>query len=147
MKTDSVTILIKKNALEIEKLSNQVLAPYELSNTQYKILMMLYSNSDKPVRQADIEEKFSLTNPTVTGIIQNLEKKGFVQRAQNPDDGRSKLVVLTNKAAAMREEISPLGEILEARVTENLTKEECGQLIFLLRKMHKSTTPQQAAGD
>lgn len=137
MKKDRVAILIKKAALEIEKLSNPILAPYELTNTQYKIMMMLYRNQDKSIRQADIEERFSMTNPTVTGIIQNLEKKNLVKRVQNPNDKRSKLVVLTDKAISMREEIDALGEILEAQVTENLTKEECRQLITLLKKIHK----------
>ena len=137
MKKDRVAILIKKAALEIEKLSNPILAPYELTNTQYKIMMMLYRNQDKPIRQADIEERFSMTNPTVTGIIQNLEKKSLVQRIQNPNDKRSKLVVLTDKAISMREEIDGLGEILEAQVTENLTKEEYLHLITLLKKIHK----------
>lgn len=135
MRTDSVTILMKEIALEIEKLSNQVLAPYELSNTQYRIMMMLYNNQVKAVRQVDIEKRLLLTNPTVTAIIQNLEKKGLVQRTQNPEDRRSKFVVLTDKAVTMREQISPLGKILEAQVTENLTKEEREQLICLLRKM------------
>lgn len=135
MRKDRVAILIKKTALVIEKLSNQVLAPYELSNTQYKILMMLYRNPDKSIRQADIEEKFSLTNPTVTGIIQNLEKKGLVQRIQNPDDKRSKLLCLTSRANDLREELDELGEVLEGQVTERLTDKECEQLCELLKKM------------
>lgn len=135
MKKDRVAILIKKTALGIEKLSNQVLAPYELSYAQYKIMMMLYRNPDKTIRQTDIEEKFSLTNPTVTGIIQNLEKKGLIQRIQNPNDKRSKLLCLTPKAYALRDELDKLGEALEGQVTKQLTEKECNQLCELLKKM------------
>lgn len=135
MRKDRVAILIKKTALAIEKLSNQVLAPYEMSNAQYKIMMMLYRNPDKTVRQADIEEKFSLTNPTVTGIIQKLEKKGLIQRVQNPNDKRSKLLCLTAKAYELRDELDQLGEALEGQITEPLTGQECEQLCALLKKM------------
>lgn len=135
MRKDRVALLIKKTALVIEKLSNQVLAPYDLSHTQYKIMMMLYRNPDRSVRQTDIEEKFSLTNPTVTGIIQNLEKKGLVERVQNPEDKRSKLVCLTERAFAVKEELNQLGESLEKKVTEGLTEDECIQLCTLLTKM------------
>lgn len=137
MKNEKVVILIKKIALKIEKLSIPVLAPYELTNTQYKIMVMLYTNQDKPVRQTDIEENFSMTNPTVTGIIQNLEKKNLVKRVQNPYDKRSKLVVLTDKAISMRKEIAGLGGMLETQVTKNLTNEEYGQLISLLKKIYE----------
>lgn len=138
MRKDKVAILIKKTALTIEKLSNQVLAPYELSNAQYKIMMTLYRHADKTVRQADIEEQFSLTNPTVTGIIQNLEKKGLIQRVQNPNDKRSKLLCLTAKAYEIRDEVEQLGEALESQVTEPLSAQECEQLCALLKKMLKT---------
>lgn len=135
MRKDRVAILIKKTALVIEKLSNQVLAPYELSHTQYKIMMVLYCNSDKTIRQTDIEERFSLTNPTVTGIIQNLEKKGLVQRVQNPNDRRSKLLCLTEHAIEIKDELRALGEKLETLITDNLTEKECDRLCGLLKKI------------
>lgn len=135
MTNDRVAILIKKSALVIEKMSNQALAPYELTHTQYKILMLLFRNLGKPIRQADIEAHLSMTNPSVTGIIQNLEKKEFVERIQNPDDKRSKLVKLTERAVSMEEELYSLGESLEAQVIRNLTTEESQQLIALLKKV------------
>lgn len=137
MAEDRVAILIKKTTLAIEKLSNQVLAPYDLSHTQYKIMMVLYRNPDKTIRQTDIEEMFSLTNPTVTGIIQNLEKKGLVQRVQNPNDKRSKLLCLTAQAHDLQGELDKLGESMERQVTEQLTEKECEQLCKLLKKMLK----------
>lgn len=135
MKKDRVAILIKKAALVIEKLSNQVLSPYDLSYTQYKIIMLLYYNPDEEIRHIDIEERFSLTNPTVTGIIKNLEKKNLVQRIQNPNDKRSKLLGLTEQAYELCEELDKLGEILEGQVTEQLTDSECEQLCELLKKL------------
>lgn len=137
MRTEKVAILIKKAALVIEKLSNPVLAPYELTNTQYKILMFLYRNPGKSIRQIDIEKHFSMTNPSVTGIIQNLEKKGLVKRVPNPDDKRSKLLMLTEQAFSMEKELRALGESLEQQVTQNLSEEERQQLILLLNKILK----------
>lgn len=135
MPNERVAILIKKTALVIEKLSNHILQPYELTHTQYKILMLLLRNPETPIRQADIETHFSMTNPSVTGIIQNLEKKGLVERVQNPDDKRSKLVKLTDQAVSMEEELYALGESLETQVTKNLTEDENKQLIALLKKI------------
>lgn len=135
MRTDKVAVLIKKTALVIDKFANQVLVPFDLTNTQYKIMKYLYANQDLPVRQADIEAKFSMTNPTVTGIIQNLEKKGFIIRAENPADKRSKLLVLTEQGLEMKEKLYQAGETIERQATANLTEEECDQLVRLLRKM------------
>lgn len=135
MRNDRVSILIKSIALSIDKFAGQVLTPYELSNAQYKIIKFLYSHTDTPVRQTDIETSFSLTNPTVTGILQNLEKKGFIQRIPNPEDKRSKLLILTEKAFSMKEELYQIGESIEAHVTSSLTKTEYDELMRLLQKI------------
>lgn len=135
MTDDKVAILIKKTALVIEKLSNHALAPYELTHTQYKILMLLYRKQDQPLRQIDVENHFAMTNPSVNGIIQNLEKKRLVQRVPNPEDRRSKLLVLTERALSMRQELHALGESLEKQVTANLSGNESRQLIELLNKI------------
>lgn len=135
MSNDKAAILIKKAALVIEKLSNHELAPYDLTHTQYKILMLLYRKQHHPLRQIDIETHFAMTNPTVTGIIQNLEKKGLVRRIPNPEDKRSKLLMLTERAIAMQQELHVLGESLEKQVTANLTEAESEQLILLLKKI------------
>ena len=135
LKEDRIAILIKRIALSIDKFAGQVLAPYELSNTQYKIIKFLYRQPDTAVRQTDIEKEFSLTNPTVTGIIQNLEKKGLVQRIPNPEDKRSKLLILTEEAMSIKEELYQIGESIEAHVTSNLTKSEYDELMRLLNKI------------
>lgn len=135
MPSDKVAILIKKTALVMEKLSNHVLAPYELTHTQYKILMLLLRYQDKPLRQIDIETHFAMTNPTVTGIIQNLEKKDLIRRIPNPADRRSKLLTLTQRALSMKEELYALGEAIEKQATANLSDDECRQIVALLKKI------------
>lgn len=95
----------------------------------------LYQNLPYTIRQIDIEKHFSLTNPTVTGIIQNLEKKGMIERVVNPEDSRSKVITITPKAEEMREELIVFGEKLEKQVTEKLSDEERKQLIMLLKKL------------
>lgn len=135
MRNDKLAILIKRTALVVEKISNHMLVPYDLTHAQFKILMMLYHAPDRSVRQADIEAKFSMTNPTVTGIIQNLEKKNLVQRVENPNDKRSKLLVLTQQARLMEPKMHEISELREKQITKNLTDEECEQLIKLLKKI------------
>ena len=56
--TDKIAILIKKLSLEIDKLSNPILEPHDLTNSQFKILKFLLINSHEPVRQVDIERYF-----------------------------------------------------------------------------------------
>lgn len=132
---DSVGVLLKKVILEFDKQANQLLAPYDLTHTQYKILMFLYQNPPMMVRQIDIERHFFLTNPTVTGILNNLERKDLVRRQENPADGRSKVLCLTPKAMELRSELNQWSEHFDGIISKDLTPEELAELIRLLNKM------------
>lgn len=132
---NNIAILIKKANLEFDKIANQILAPYELTHTQFKILKFLYKAKPNTVRQLDIERFYSMTNPTVSGIIQNLEKKELVIRAANPKDGRSKVIDLTERAYTMETDLEKISEELEDVLTANLNKEEQVELCRLLNKM------------
>lgn len=130
-----ISILIKRTALVFDKLSNQLLSPCGLTGSQFKILMVLYHSPAGSVRQADIEDKFSMTNPTVTGLVQKLEAKELVRRVVHPEDRRSKVLVLTARALAMQEELLALADDLERQMTQRLSEYECEQLSALLLKM------------
>ena len=134
---DKIFVLIKKAALEFDKLSIPLFAPYELTPSQYKILRLLYIEEPETIRQIDIEKSFSMTNPTVTGLLHNLEKKDWIQRIPNPNDSRSKVIRLTAKAEGLREELLEISDRLEDMLTDNLNNQEKEQLIELMNKMLK----------
>lgn len=130
-----VSVLIKRSALIFDKYANQLLQPYQLTGSQFRILMILYKAPGCSVRQADIETAFSMTNPTVTGLINNLEKKGLVQRVKNPKDKRSKLLVLTEDAERKRKEFIALADSIEREMTDGLSESEAEVLVGLLMKI------------
>lgn len=135
MRTDKIAILIKRSALEFDKISNPVLSEYNLTASQYRVLKYLYVRPNETARIVDIEKECSITHPTALGIIDNLSKKGFVVKIVNPDDARSKVISLTDKTNAMQEELENVGDRLENILTKNLTKKEKQQLLSLLQKM------------
>lgn len=135
MRTDRVDILLKRANLQFDRMANQALAPYNLTHTQFRVLKLLRRRPPLTVRQADIEEFFSMTNPTVTGILHNLERKGLIRRVSNPKDGRSKVIGLTEKADELLPALEPLNNALEAELTRSLTPEERRQLLALLQKL------------
>lgn len=135
MKREKVSVLIKRSALIFDKYANQLLIPYQLTSSQFRILLILYKSPACSIRQVDIETAFSMTNPTVTGLIQNLEKSNLVKRVPNPEDKRSKLLMLTEYAESKREEYISLANELERKMTEGLSESEAEQLAALLTKV------------
>ena len=135
MNTDKIAILIKKAALEAEKVQMPILQSHDLSVAQYKFLKYLYNAPKDSVRVVDLETYYSMTHPAVIDILKVLEKKGYTQRIVNPEDARSKIVVLTEKAYDEHKELEGLGDIMEEAVTKNLTDNEKKEMIRLLHKL------------
>ena len=132
---NKVAILIKKAALEFDKISNPFFAQYDLSAAQFKVLKLIYMQESRTARVVDLEREFSMTHPTALGLLDQLEKKGFTTRIPNPEDGRGKLIDLTEKADAMQADLEALGNTVEEKLTEHLSVDEKGELILLLRKL------------
>ena len=135
MNTDKAAILIKKAALEADKIQAPVLARYDLSVAQYKFLKYLYNAPKDTVRVVDLENYYSMTHPAVIDVLKVLEKKGYSVRIVNPEDARSKIISLTEKAYGLQPELEGLGDEMEEAVTKNLTAAERRTLIRLLYKM------------
>ena len=134
---DRIGILIKKVSLELEKTALSVLSPYDMTLTQYKIIIYLYSSPQISTRQVDLERAFSMTNPSVTSVLNTLEKKDLICRTENAEDRRSKVISLTQKALDMRDELNAAGERLEEAFTKNLSPAERSKMISLLTKLLK----------
>ena len=139
MKQDKAAILIKKAALEFDKVTNTWLEQYGLTSSQYKVIKYLYEEADNGVRLVDLEKYYSMTHPTAIGLVQNLEKKGFVTYTQNPNHARSRFIVPTQRALDMREELESIGDGMEAELTKRLTEKERKELVGLLCKMLEIT--------
>ena len=137
MNHERIVILIKKLALESDKQALAILAPAELTPSQFKIIKFLFWQGDTHIRQVDIEKHFSMTNPTVTGLLKNLEEKGWIRREVNPEDSRSKIICLTDAALTRKEELYTYGEQIEEALIHDLTEKEREMLEKLLKKLVK----------
>ncbi|WP_173443813.1 MarR family winged helix-turn-helix transcriptional regulator [Selenomonas ruminantium] len=141
---DKISIFVKKASLECDKVAYPLLVYYKLTMVQYKILKYLYINPPATVCQRDIEKFFSMTNPTVTGVLKNLERDGWVERLSNPHDARSKLLQLTDKSLRVKQELFCIGNEIENTFTAELTAEEREQLLQLLKKLVQSFSQSSA---
>ena len=135
MKIDKVAILIKKAALEFDKVSNSALDKYDITPAQYKVMKYIYEESERGVRIVDLEKYFSMSHPTAIGIVQNLEKKDLVGYRANPKNARSRFIVPTSKALEIQNELDGVGSDLEERLTQKLSEKERERLVALLSKM------------
>ena len=135
---ENIEFLLRAVNRRAEKLTNQELAKFDLTSTQFRTLMYLSHMPPLTVRQCDLEVFFSKSNPAVTGILNNMEQKGLIRRVCNPGDGRSKVLEVTEKGMALLPELDAYRGWMDKLLTENMTEEEREILIVLLKKMRNS---------
>lgn len=84
----------------------------ELTMLQRHMLhFIIVGSMHQDIFQKDVEAEFQIRKSTATGILQLLEKKGFICRESVERDGRLKRVVPTEKALAMRERVDPVSQV------------------------------------
>ena len=74
-----------------------------------------------PVFQRDVEQVFSLSRSTATGILQQLEEKDLLRRESVPSDARLKNLVPTPRAAELDAEVRACLRQSEALLTRGLS--------------------------
>lgn len=107
----------------------------ELTTSQLDVVICLAEHGGGPVSQREIEEELHLSNPTVTGILKRLEKKGFISRRVGAQDRRYREVRLTGKCIQLAERLQPQGRTMLLRAFQGFTMEEFDSLNRMLRRL------------
>lgn len=86
------------------------------------IVCFLYDEGkDRDIYQRDIEQEFHIRRSSVTGLLQAMEKHGFVKRESVASDARLKKITLTPKAIErhlmITQRIDAFDQVLEAGIT------------------------------
>jgi DNA-binding MarR family transcriptional regulator len=64
----------------------------EISRTEANVVQAL---AERPRRIGDLAARESVTQPAITLLVNRLQRRGWVERAADPEDGRAVLVTLT----------------------------------------------------
>ena len=101
------------------------------------ILKFLIDNKGKEIYQKDVEQFLSLTAPSVSNKLRDLERKGLINRTYSKVDTRLKRVTLTEKAIDVNNLINKEIQEFENNLDSILEKEEKRDLINTISKLKK----------
>ena len=117
---------------------NKHLSKYNLTSSQQEILFYLGFHEGEPIHQREIEKWFRLKNPTVTGILNRLEEKGFIVRKTKENDKRFRMIELTEKSRCLMQEMCEEMWQMDDKIYSCMTAEERSQLSGLLERILNS---------
>ncbi len=131
---DSIGRLLKVTNQIFETYINNSLKEINLTSSQIGILVFLcYKRKNNiDVNQIDIQKKFKLSNPTVSGILDRLEEKKFIKRINN---GRSNKIIITDDGMNLLDSGYDKVKMIEEKIIYALSNKEKSELVRLLVKI------------
>ena len=129
----------------ITQYMDQQFLALDLTSTQSFILHHLVLHEGEQIYPKDIEKRFHLTHPTVSGVLQRLEAKDFVVLEPDRDDRRCKRVSATEKAEQCHLRIRDTFHALEQETLQNFSPEEVQTLRLLDRAIENLSETKEEA--
>lgn len=103
---------------------------------EYDVLLALAESPGREARLGALATDTSLPQPTMSRLVERMERSGWVSRCPSPQDGRGTLVRLTDEGLAIQAAIGRRHlRSIHAAMTADLTTEELLQLADLLRRV------------
>lgn len=109
---------------------------FDITLDQWMVLKNLYEYQD--LSQRELAERCGKDQPTLTRIVDLLEKKQLAQRMVHPNDRRSFIVHLTEKGLAKVEELSPQIKDVRTKAWKNLNEDDFMQLERILNTIYRN---------
>jgi MarR family transcriptional regulator for hemolysin len=136
---DTLWYSLKELQTVMSQRFSEHLSAHGITRPQYEILMQLFQTDG--MTQADIAERCKKDAPTVTGVIDRLERDGFVERSKHPTDRRAHFVILTEKGKHLRDTIPNIRKAMQDQAMIGLTQKEFDRLREILHKIALNFTP------
>jgi DNA-binding MarR family transcriptional regulator len=103
-----------------------------MTSVQFAALTVLH---EKPgIDQATLAQEIAYDRATIGGVVDRLERKGWVLRKVNQDDRRARQVTLTEEGTEMLAVVAPIVATLQADILAQLTLTERTAFIALASK-------------
>jgi MarR family transcriptional regulator, organic hydroperoxide resistance regulator len=90
----------------------------ELTPEQWIVLVRLWQKDGQS--QSALSESTLRDRPTMSRIVDTMEKGGLVQRLADPNDARSKLVKLTRTGKALQPKLVPLAQKIVTQLERDI---------------------------
>ena len=141
-----ICIMIKQIHLFFEKRLNCRMAEYNITAAQATILAHLKLNEDREINPIDIEKRFMLSKPTITGLLKRLNAKELVEITESKKDRRYRQIILSEKGEeylkAAKDDLNYMYDMLCCGFSDEELEKISDQLKKMLENLENPKNPE-----
>ncbi|MBJ9990654.1 MarR family transcriptional regulator [Paenibacillus favisporus] len=130
------SLYIKVIAQRVREIIDQLLKDHGLNSSQAILLSHIHQSIEEhiEINRKYLEKTMALSGPSVTNLLNGLEKSGFITRTSNPKDGRNLRIDITDKAKQFLSERSDAFSKSEELITQGMSDAEKAMFVSLLTR-------------
>ncbi len=128
---------IKFIGKEFELRKEEQLKKYNLTSQQVNIIFYLAKHKNELINQKGLENVFSLSNATISGILKRLEQKNFIQR-KFINSNKEKYIFLDQKGLDIEQDIINEVKNIEEKLLKGFTLDEKEKLINFFKRINEN---------
>lgn len=119
---NSIAYWVCMTSRAFEQALNEELAPHGITYRQWQVLGWLALEG--ALSQSQLADHLRIEAPTLVGILDRMERDGWLVRQPDPEDRRKKLIHPTPKVKPVWNQIAVCARKVRSRAAEGLTEEE-----------------------
>ncbi|MDR7814042.1 MarR family winged helix-turn-helix transcriptional regulator [Lacrimispora sp.] len=145
----SADFYIQSIALSLRYMNDQKLEEFGITNQQARLLGGISSSlyDGVNISRKFLEDMMQLKGPSVTSLLNGLEKNGFIIRYSREDDGRAMNIKVTEKGDKVLEALCDIFKSTEQQLHSGMTPAEQEQFLMLLQKAHDNLSRNKHSGN
>ena len=133
--SDCIINIWRTHAMLLEVMG-RLLRPHDLTLTGFRVVLMTRIAGGR-MSPAEIAVRLGSSRATVTGVVDSLEKRGFVRREPDAEDRRRLQVAVTDDGRTMLEGLLPTFFTCERETVARLDAADQEQLVELLGQVQR----------
>ena len=134
---DCICFRLGKAARKVTRAYREEIAAHGLTHGQFFLVVAIIE--EEGLLPSELAEKTFQERPTMTGLLDRLEKDAWIERKPDPSDRRSLRIYLGPRGIQSRASILSLFEKTNQKFLDRLSKTEWQQMQAFLERLERSS--------
>ena len=130
---DCICFKLGRVTRKLTRYYREKISAFGLTHGQFFMLVALFE--EESLLPSQLAEKTALDRPTTTGLLDRLERDGWIERRPDSNDRRTLRIHLSPKAVKNRNSILSVFKEINSQFVNRYSKEEWRQFQSLLQKL------------
>ncbi|WP_114226962.1 MULTISPECIES: MarR family winged helix-turn-helix transcriptional regulator [Sphingomonas] len=129
------TLELKKAYLALRRALDATVGSFGLTSAHFDVLQLLLHEDG--LQHRELQRRLAISSPTLTNIIDVLEREGHVQRQADAHDARVKTIHMTSKARHLcsSKSFCDAGEKLVEQMFDGFSDQQAREFMTSLKKI------------